>query len=81
MGVREAIDMRLTTPILLPSGTLVFTSACGVPRFRIMHACAHEISWLLPTNQSLQQKPAAAHSCLQVSESSNSAMAAASKRS
>ena len=33
----------------------------SVPRARIMHACAHESSWLLPTFGSLQQNPSALH--------------------
>ena len=31
------------------------------PRARIMQACAHESSWLLPTFGSLQQNPSALH--------------------
>ena len=31
------------------------------PRARIMHACAHESSWWLPTFGSLQQNPSALH--------------------
>lgn len=56
-------------------------SAKGVPRCLIIHACAHEISWLLPTVQSLQQKPASLHSRLQNSMCCCSAEAAAMARS
>ena len=39
----------------------------SVPRARIMHACAHESSWLLPMSGSLQQYPAVLHSSKQAS--------------
>ena len=35
--------------------------SAAAPRARIMHACAHESSWLLPTLGSLQQKPWSLH--------------------
>jgi hypothetical protein len=44
-------------------------SPSPVPRARIMHACAHESSWLLPTLGSLQQNPASLHLALHCSNS------------